>query len=262
MKCMKRGQITVYIIVGIVLLLSFAFFVRIVSTQQQLKPVDAGTGGQSSVFYVRECLKVSGEDAVREIGLQGGDLYLKFPRLSMPDGRQATYLYQEGFSYLPEKEDLERQLGSYAGVSVRDCVYRDVLPDAEPLSVEATIADESVYFSLLESVDVGSGNAASPKEGLTVQVPVGLGKAYKAAVEVADAIRNSDARPDTKLENALQPHIPASPEFSLDFAYSALDVPEGVSVTYEFYNPSTTLWLISYEGYNFVFAAQHMRRQI
>ncbi|GEM_PF-4296709 len=251
---MKRGQISLYIIVGIVLLLSFALLMRVASTQMKPKLADAGAGGESSLFYVRECLRASGADAVRELGLQGSDLYSKAPRLSMPDGRQATYLYQEGFSYLPEKEDLERQLGSYAGVSMRDCIYVDFLPEAEPVSVEATIADESVYFRL--------ENAAYSGEDLTVNVPVGLGKAYDAASLVVKSIKNADVRSDTKLENALQPHIPTSPEFSLDFAYSELNVPEGVSVTYEVYNPSTTLWLISYKGYNFVFAAQHMRRQI
>ncbi len=234
---MKRGQVTVYIIMGIILL----FFLAFLAVASNRKNADVGftQPDDQGSFYKEQCVRYSGEKAVSDLLNSGGDVYQQLPALAI-DNRKATILYEEGFSYLPSIGDMENQLSSRSSEIFADCFQ-----SREQIS--ATMAENAVLFET---------------EELTVEVPVGLKKMHASAGKVIEAIAKSDMSTDTKVSSFIQPYLKAEPQFNLEFAYSEMALPRGVAVRYEIYDPITTLWLIEYDGHALVFAARHMRKTL
>ena len=64
----RKGQITVFILVGLLLLFLFALMLLLVSSGRELKPADeAGING-----FLQDCMRMQGRDSLKFIGTQGG----------------------------------------------------------------------------------------------------------------------------------------------------------------------------------------------
>jgi hypothetical protein len=108
----KKGQITVFIVLGILIVVSIALLLfysqsRILpdgkeqaETNQIMSPL------KSQIDY---CLEKSLEDTIFFVGMQGGYYYspAKTEELLLTD---IPYYYYEGESLTPDKEEMERQL--------------------------------------------------------------------------------------------------------------------------------------------------------
>lgn len=68
--CMRKAQVTVFIIMGVLALLFVGVLLYVVSQSFVLPVVEGGPAGL--VAYVEDCLLVAGKEAVRNVGLQGG----------------------------------------------------------------------------------------------------------------------------------------------------------------------------------------------
>ncbi len=249
---MKRGQISLYILLGVIVLLVFAIGLK----ASTLKPAIELQEDKS--LFAQECLDYSGKKALEEIGLKGGDLYIGLPKLSLADSKKVTYLYEEGFAYLPQNEALEQQINSRTSIIFKDCISKsnDVIY-SDSNNVLSTITEDSILFETRKPVIV-----AGKEELLEAEVSVKLGKIRDAAQAVLDSIGKSDISTNTKITNFIQPHLNVKPEFNMQFAYSEISLPEGISAKYEIYEPATTLWVVEDNDYKFVFAAKHMRKSI
>src|SRR3989338_8608421 len=111
----KRGQITLFVILGIIALLmtsiGFWFYEQRMTVQQRNIPDDI----QQVVTFVENCLQEYGTRAVRILGQQGG--YIQLPRKidqnpwayieKLPDsGIKEPFWYYEGENLYPENRKL------------------------------------------------------------------------------------------------------------------------------------------------------------
>src|SRR3989344_4265802 len=130
----KRGQFTLFVVLGIlVLLLATLFFVF----KDDLFGF-VGIGGELSypseiqevVDHVQECVDASSADAVFQIGLSGG--YYDLPEKTYTDDTFAYpipyYLY-DGEDISLSSDDLEHELNDYISVLVRSCITLEQFSD-------------------------------------------------------------------------------------------------------------------------------------
>ncbi len=122
----KRGQITVFIIVGLLILISAGMYllVQMGILEEELAmeqfSVFSGTqvGGQVQTF-VEKCVRKTGENALVFIGEHGG--YYQLPVVYELDMKLPYYFFRNKSKFISKKE-MEKQLGMYMDKELSFCV--------------------------------------------------------------------------------------------------------------------------------------------
>ena len=111
----KRGQVTIFIIIAIVVVALVAGFFLF---REQLGLEDIFTPKGDEVYlFVEECIEGTGKDAIYYIGENGG--YMFSPERSTPGG--IPYYYFKGKNYMPSKNEVEEEISSYVNEILSFC---------------------------------------------------------------------------------------------------------------------------------------------
>lgn len=106
---MKHGQVSIFILIGILILLFVGFFV--LYGYEKLEKLPLKTEEASLQLYVETCLAAVGEDGVHFISTQGG--YYQQPSYFYALGQYTIPYYYDGREEIPSIEVIEQQLGMY-----------------------------------------------------------------------------------------------------------------------------------------------------
>lgn len=152
----KKGQITIFIIIGIVLLLSLILVLTlrkeiVTFTTDEIIPPERGKVEQ----FVTSCIDRVGEEALFRLGLQGGYVYMpdhiendgwKHLRIS-PMNVVPFWAYGE-VTNVPSLEDLQKEIDVYMEENLRACLF-----DLEPFQSTYDVVEKSRIESSTEIVD-------------------------------------------------------------------------------------------------------------
>ncbi len=194
----KRGQLTVFIILGI-LVVVFAV-IAIILTRQQVKPTQDVLGKQVRVEqltpedYVQYCVAQTALKAVFFFGFIGGDVkpdpnpyYFRYD-----DYYMLPYWYFKGKSYLPTKSEAEQKyLSQYVNGNLKSCLDWSKLPGVSAtmgnVRTTATIAPKNVVFLVNMPVTVTQGTQVRQLEpDYTSAVNVRLNDVLSIAKTIVD----------------------------------------------------------------------------
>ena len=207
----KRGQITVFMIIGIVLVFSIALFVYLRSETSIFKPKVVVPERTDPVQkLVQDCMAKEAKDGIYKMGLQGG--YIKIPNeISMnpwsniqliPNGPyKVPYWYYNNKPMYPTMEDMQKELSIYVAENIKTCLKNfsdfseefDIKELGEPV-IKATFAEEEVYVEAIYPIEVGT----KPKtktiklNSYLAKVPARMKKIYDLAKDIMDR-ENSEA---------------------------------------------------------------------
>ncbi|MDO8740952.1 MAG: hypothetical protein Q7J54_05275 [Candidatus Woesearchaeota archaeon] len=131
---MKKAQITIYITLGIVLLVGVAFFIYSYysSIEEKLEAKSEETRQLSPQEraikeYVESCLGLVGKGALVEIGFGGG--YLDPPFYASNFFFDIAYLYYDDLVIVPSKEEVGKEISKYIDRSIDGCINFSFLAD-------------------------------------------------------------------------------------------------------------------------------------
>ncbi len=146
--------------------------IKIDNTDPLVKPI---------ALFVQQCIKDSGEDAIIQIGKNGG--YVFSPNLSTKDNNP-YYLYDET-DYTPSKEVIEKQLSYYIEENLDFCIndfiqFKDFEINASEINAKTNIADNVVYFEVNYPLSIKKGERTYEFTKFESEVRVRLGKIYSA----------------------------------------------------------------------------------
>ena len=111
----KKGQLTIFIVIAIVIIgLVIGFF--IISKQQEKKGVFV-PDVESVKQFVESCIEEAGNEIIYNVGQRGG--YLFPPEFSTASG--IPYYYSNGKSYMPSKEQVEQEISTFVNLKVFFC---------------------------------------------------------------------------------------------------------------------------------------------
>ena len=161
----KKAQITAFIIIGIVLLISLFLVIYIRKESQYFKPEQIIPAElQPMVGYIEGCVEEKAFEAVIKIGAQSGFLYFPqqieqnpFSYLSLaPNGAmKMPYWFYEGMNQTPSLERMERDINDFVEEILPVCLdnltafegqYYVVVLDN--MTVTTTIANENVVVNI------------------------------------------------------------------------------------------------------------------
>ena len=118
----KKGQISIFLIFGIIIVLAFAlvFYLRGQSADS-LSGLAVGEDINSIRIYLTQCLYDVGLEGVYELGQRGG-YYLTPPKYVMLGEQELASYYYHGSNTVPELSTLEYQLEKYIDDHIEGCV--------------------------------------------------------------------------------------------------------------------------------------------
>ncbi|MBI2548213.1 Ig-like domain-containing protein [Candidatus Woesearchaeota archaeon] len=205
----KKGQVTLFIILGFLLLSSLAFFLIIrglnSEKQKEVLPVQAelSTATDAVNQYVLSCLKTIGEEGLTRLGIQGGYLSLNLNYLSTPT-YNTTYLYYNGEVRMPELSVIEAELAQYIDSNLEICTNFSILPEvqvtaANQSKTRVTISTKEVSLVTQWDLSVTKGQNVQDRDRFTLALPVEF---YDIFTTVS-AILNATAQHPSLIDNYL-----------------------------------------------------------
>jgi len=199
----KRGQITVFIIIGVILLIITALVFYFQKQQAEYKPKKEIIQKLGPVeLYMQSCIDQLGKEAVIKMGQTGGYVYL--PKIL--DKAPAAHIIEDSYgmlkvpfwyfndeSYMPSLEEMEYQIGLYVNNSFKGCL-RDFEPlkkefafrDVGNYSFKVTIAEEDIVIETvfpLKAEAIGR-NEVYNVEKFNTYIPARLKRVYTLAQSI------------------------------------------------------------------------------
>ncbi len=208
----KRGQITAFIIIGIVLLIGVGIFFYYKSLSTEFKPAEIKPTKEGELQqYVTGCLDRIGEDAILQMGAKGG--YIRLP--NSIENNPAAYIREDSLGLVkvpfwyspndpnqdvnkaPPLEYLELQLKNYINESLPRCLanftplsqsYNFI--NTENYTVEVVVGEENVITRLSYPFTAVS-KAKQEKFEMTTPfisvLPVRLKRVHDLAIAIMNA---------------------------------------------------------------------------
>lgn len=183
-KTAKKGQITLFVLLGIVItgVLFFGLYLRMFSLNKERgEKLPLASQAENVNQYIYGCVKDLAEDGLAEMGKHGGIIN---PETYYPAHySRVGYDYYEGKKMLPEISVWEKELSTYVKDNLRMGCNLSVFENLEidelnRVKVESSFKD-SVVVSVVWRVTVGKGNTTFKFENYEANIPVRMRKVYE-----------------------------------------------------------------------------------
>tara|TARA_Y100000310_G_scaffold33377_1_gene31568 strand:- start:66 stop:809 length:744 start_codon:yes stop_codon:yes gene_type:complete len=190
----KRGQVTIFIIIAIIIVaLIVLFFVLKTQTKlldkENINPINENQKIEINQ-KIENCLESNLIDGTRLIGLQGG--YVSLPETHIKtESTSIAYGYYLNSKTLPSKSEIESEISNYVTLTLPLCLNFEDFPDLNinarsPESI-TTIKENSVLINTFIPLTISKGNEIIILNGeyeSEIQIP--LGKIYKTVEEIIE----------------------------------------------------------------------------
>lgn len=202
----KRGQVTLFIVLGLALLIGVVlfFFMRENSTGvlDEAALAIEDEDARNVYIFVKDCLRTTADDALFYFGYNGGNvnyfpMKYEYPKYSVP------YYFYEGVSYMPTEEDVDDNiLSEYVRQNLDSCIsgfdsFSGLEIVAGDINPNVLIAKESVIFELDYPVSVYKGENV---------IDVGPDFRYEKNLRLKDILAISRTIVENELTNELFIH--------------------------------------------------------
>jgi len=222
----KKGQITLFIIVGIIIIIAMSFFLyfrNILLPEAEVVPEDI----KPIKNYVESCLSNIGEEAVVLLGSRSG--FIKIPdaiELSeayiefIPNSElKIPYWYYNGLSYIPTIESMQDDISIYIKDNINNCIDLDdfkgdfYIEEKNNTKVETIISNDGVDLAMTyEMIITSKSDAEQTKVSkFHTVLPVKLKESYELGKKILEA-----ENANTYFENITIDWISMNPDIPLN----------------------------------------------
>jgi uncharacterized protein (UPF0333 family) len=182
----KRGQITVFIVVGIILVLAVGIVFGVRSSTENIGDEQITPIFDSSVKnYVEACIETTAEKALKYVSLHGG--YYELPLLTNFKSNLPYYLYQGNDNSI-SKEELEKQISLYMDNELFFCIrnfnlFKKLGLDIEQKDVKTSsvINDDKVIFDVTFPITIKQDTLVKELVQFSTFIPSRIGILHNAA---------------------------------------------------------------------------------
>jgi len=199
----KRGQVTLFIILGLVILLAL---ILIISLRQEIlvfQPEEVAPTGKGRIEnYVSACIQKLGEEALFLVGEQGG--YVEVPpqvaeeatlHLQLNPLRAVPYWAYGVHSYIPSLAEIKEEIDFYIEDNLRSCLFADkpfqesydIIEKGE-LRANTEIVDNKVVFNVQWDLEIRdkAGEIITQIQDYQAESPTKLKKMYEMAKKITE----------------------------------------------------------------------------
>lgn len=195
----KRGQITVFIIIGIVILISVGIVVYVstnIITEEEVVPEEL----KPLKLFIRRCTTDLADEAAFRMGAQGG--YLNLPDKIKGDPNSyingvfdVPYWYFDREDRMPSRTQMQKEIETYINQNIRTCLnnfesFKDefeITEYANPSS-EVIITDDKITTTVFYPIDIKNKkqDKITPMENTIATINSKLGETHKVAEMISN----------------------------------------------------------------------------
>lgn len=245
----KKGQITLFTILGIVLVIIIIAMVyykvsisEIVNKNILQKNIILPTEVDKVQQHVQRCVDITSKDLLYQLGIQGG--LLRFPETKgiTDENISVAYGYYNGQNILPSLADFKREFSNFMNVLLPQClnigVFEKVSINPSTPATTLDLLDNKVRVSVKYPISVSEGESVYKlDQPYKVEYPLRI----KFLHDLSDSIvKNTASDPkniDVSYLLTLDAKVDAYPYDSKTFIYSLEDdksVVDNVTYKYQF----------------------------
>ena len=199
----KKGQVTIFIIIGILLVLAIALVIAVqmelfkFGTDEVSPPEEGKLGG-----FISTCIKTLGEDAIYQMGLQGG--YVTVPNAISNDAllhlrispfQVIPYWAVGSTTNIPSLDDLKLRIDQHIEQNLKACVFDSKalqesfdLIEKSDITSDTEIANSRVIFNVQWDVELREKSGQLVGEVLqhSATSPIKLKKTHFVASRIVE----------------------------------------------------------------------------
>ena len=185
----SKGQVTVFIIVGLAVLLIFGMIFYFVGKGTE---VEVPASAQPLKLYVESCLKSITHQGIQLLGIQGG--YIENISNSLEtEYSNLPYYYDKGELKVISKESLENELAFFIDNSLSNCINNFNVFEGQNISSEEVLSkviilDNKVLVELDYPVTLFNDNNRITIDKFSIEVDSSLGYVNNVAINVINNI--------------------------------------------------------------------------
>jgi len=159
----KRGQITVFILLGLTILISVGILYSVTRDKGTI-PINVPSIENVNLF-VSQCSKQTFDTGIVRMGLNTGHIYpLGFPELANIGDENVAFLYYEGDKLIPKNEFFESQLSTYHEEFILNCLdfsdFKDL--DIKINDIVSTVTiDNGIELKSNVGLEIKSGESVT-----------------------------------------------------------------------------------------------------
>ncbi len=199
----KKAQVTIFIIIGLILLLALILIIALKQELVTFKPGEIIPTQKGKVEqFLTSCIEQVGDDALATIGAQGG--YINVPADVASDGnrhlRVSSFLVVPYWAYgattnIPPLEFIKRELDGYLEQNIRNCLLNtdafkeayDIVEKSE-IDADTEFVESKVLFNVHWAIEVRNkaGEVMTELIDHTGESPVKLKRIHKLAARIVE----------------------------------------------------------------------------
>lgn len=199
----KKGQITIFIIIGIVLLLIIGVYFLVTSdfaekTLRRSSLEEVPLDIQPIKAYIDSCIEQTLIPGVYLLGLQGGYIYLPEKKLKQPDYEIAYSLYK-GNRNLVSISTMEKQISEYMDKELPLCLDLSLFEQQgftiidDKINTDTTISEDNIFVDIDYNLEIEKQETRYKLERFSATVPIRLGHIHIIADNIiAKSIEDPD----------------------------------------------------------------------
>ncbi|MBU0614533.1 MAG: hypothetical protein KJ601_00405, partial [Nanoarchaeota archaeon] len=186
-RSQNKGQLSLFMIVGVVLLLGLGLIYYINSKAvEEAKPVEFDLYISENVqAFVENCLSQIAVQGLDILGLQGGRIYLYEPYFEY-NNYKTNLLYYYGRNLVPSLDEMEIELENYVKYNLRSCtqdfqVFKGLTITYGTLDTNAYIGKASVLFDVNWPLEIKQSNIRKELSAFKSTIHIDLEKFWNAS---------------------------------------------------------------------------------
>lgn len=229
----RKAQVTVFIIIGIILLVS-AFIVIYMTNLRKVEVIEevvVPPEVKPVYDYVTNCLFEIGTEGANIIGTQGGYADLSDERIDTRDitmtpsayveidpagNLKLPHWFYEGENRVPPIEFIQKELADYVNERLDSCIndFRDFEPQFQITALDepvlsSTLTDEDVVIRLKYPIEIKEGESTTEHEDFISHLPVRLKKMWQLSKTILEKENEENILENLTIDlMAMSPDVP------------------------------------------------------
>jgi len=176
----RRGQVTIFIIIAIILVAAFSLYFIF---KDKISVLSEDPTSEPIINFVQECIDQTFEDSLIAVAKQGG--YSGYNYIEKTNEEGITYYILEGKNYAPSKKRVETEISEYFERKFFLCTqhftdFSDYQIKEGFLETSINIGDEKAKLRADYPLTITKGDKTSRVENFESEINVRLGVVYKA----------------------------------------------------------------------------------
>jgi len=195
----KKGQVTIFIIIGIILLILVGFVFYIYGDRMKIKPKVKFDATQVEPLnnYVEQCIEKEGGDAIKVVSEHGGRVN---PQLGYWYGNEkiAYLCYTNEFKSCENKvpfvrKEIEKEIDAYLPEKLKECIDLQKIESggydikAGKIKVSTEVGDENVLVAVDYPLTISKGGNVLSQEKFLYSFKIPVGRMVDLVEDIVDS---------------------------------------------------------------------------